>query len=67
MTVAMAAFNAVMDAEPDQPRHHRDRGAGGGLVYAYKHSETFRAVVDTTFKVILKKVVPPVIGFVVRS
>lgn len=35
-----------------------------GLIYAYKHSETFAAIVDKSFSVI-KKVISAVIGFVV--
>jgi hypothetical protein len=45
-------FNAAMDANPDRGRGHRDRGVGAGLILAYKHSETFRNIVNAPFKAV---------------
>ncbi|HEY9265512.1 MAG TPA: phage tail tape measure protein [Mycobacterium sp.] len=48
-TVAQAALNFVMNANPIGIIALALVGLAAGLVYAYKHSETFRKVVDTVF------------------
>jgi hypothetical protein len=38
--------------EPDRPRRRGSRCLAAGLIYAYKHSRTFRTVIDNTFTVV---------------
>jgi phage-related protein len=59
-----AALNVVMTANPIGLLVIALVALGAGLVVAYKKSETFRAIVDGTFKAI-KSVVTDVLDFIV--
>lgn len=50
--VAFGVLNVVMSANPISLIVIGVAALAAGLIYAYQHSETFRKVVDTTFKVI---------------
>jgi phage-related protein len=63
-TAVQAVLNAVLSANPIGVIVLALVGLAAALVYAYKHSETFRNIVDGAFKGI-QKVVSAVIGFVV--
>lgn len=63
-TAVQAALNVVMSLNPIGVVVLALVGLAAGLIYAYKHSEKFRAVVDKVFAFI-KDVVPKTIGFVV--
>jgi hypothetical protein len=63
-TAVQAALNVVMSANPIALVVIALVGLAAGLIYAYKHSEKFRAVVDSVFGFI-KSAIPDAIGFVV--
>lgn len=50
--VAFGVLNVVMSANPISLIIIGVAALAAGLIYAYQHSETFRKVVDTTFRVI---------------
>jgi len=50
--VAFGILNVVMSANPISLIIIGVAALAAGLIYAYQHSETFRKVVDTTFRVI---------------
>jgi tape measure domain-containing protein len=52
MAIAQAALNLVMSMNPIGLVILAIAGLAAGLIYAYKHSETFRNIVDRAFKVI---------------
>jgi hypothetical protein len=56
VTGAFAALNAVMVANPIGATVVVLAALAAGLIYAYKHSETFRTVVDAAFKVVSEAV-----------
>jgi TP901 family phage tail tape measure protein len=62
-TAVMAVFNAVVAANPIGLIVIAIAGLVAGLIYAYKHFETFRNIVDGTFS-FLKKAVSATINFV---
>ncbi|WP_292980978.1 hypothetical protein [Mycobacterium sp.] len=49
MSVATAAFNAVLDANPIALVVLAIAGLVAGIIYAYKHSETFRNIVQAAW------------------
>lgn len=50
MAAAQAAMNVVMDANPIGVVVIALAALAAGLIYAYKHSATFRRIVDDTFR-----------------
>lgn len=62
--VAQAALNVVLAANPIGIIIIALIGLAAGLIYAYKHSQKFRDVVDAVFSFI-KTAIPKAIGFVV--
>lgn len=61
---AMAVLNATFFASPVFLVVTALAALAAGLVYAYKHSEKFRKIVDDAFKMLKTKVIPTVKDFV---